>query len=338
MQARLGRILPLVYGSLGCALLGSVPALGWWPLLALGLAGLHYLALRGRVAKSERPELWVAWILLIAQLLVGSAIAVTGGPQSPLLPWLLVAATTLPLRFTGRGVAAGVGVTVVVMAAASIGVDARGFFQEPTLALTCLAVLVCVAAIQVTLMSSELQHRDESALDPLTGALNRRRLAARVDELCEQAQRTGQPLCLIACDLDEFKLVNDRHGHARGDAVLRDAVDAIRGQLRSFELIYRFGGDEILVVLPGVDLSRGREVAERLRAAVERRRPGGVYVTVSLGVGVGLGEGFTFESLLEATDDALYQAKRLGRNRVTAAPPPSTAALLAPARVAHAAG
>jgi len=305
MQARLGRVLPLVYGSLGLALVGSVHSLGWWPLLALALTGLHYLALSAQVARSERPELWVAWILLIGQLLVGSAIAATGGPKSPLLPWLVVAATTLPLRFTGRGVAVGLAVTVGILFAASLGVDAGGFIEEPSLVLMCLAVLVCVSAISVTLMGSELQHRDESTLDPLTGLLNRRRLAPRVLELSEQAQRTGESLCLIACDLDEFKLVNDGHGHARGDVVLRETADEIRSQLRSFELVYRVGGDEFLIVLPGMDLAKGLDVAERLRSAVEQSRPGGLDITMSLGVGADLDE----------ADAALYEAKRQGRNR-----------------------
>ena len=121
----------------------------------------------------------------------------------------------------------------------------------------------------------------------MTGLLNRHALVPRFIEISQQARLTDQPVCLVLCDLDNFKAVNDEHGHDCGDAVLRDVAYELRKRLRSFELVYRLGGEEFLVVLPGIDLKEGGEIAERLRAAVEQARPTGIPVTISLGVSAG---------------------------------------------------
>ena len=125
------------------------------------------------------------------------------------------------------------------------------------------------------LMNAEMQQRSESALDPLTGLLNRTSLPARFAEIAEQAALADNPVCVVVCDLDGFKAINDEHGHDRGDAVLREAALLLRRQLRSFELVYRLGGEEFLLVLPGLTLGEGRDVAERTRAAFEAEQPGG---------------------------------------------------------------
>jgi diguanylate cyclase (GGDEF)-like protein len=130
---------------------------------------------------------------------------------------------------------------------------------------------------------------------------------------------TGAPICLIACDLDHFKRVNDDYGHARGDAVLKDAAYVMRKHLRSFELVYRLGGEEFLIVLPGVPIDEGRSIAERVRTGIENARPAGLPVSASFGVAAGSGGATAFEPLFAAADEALYAAKRAGRNRVVAA-------------------
>jgi diguanylate cyclase (GGDEF)-like protein len=125
---------------------------------------------------------------------------------------------------------------------------------------------------------------------------------------------------MVAADLDGFKRINDGHGHDVGDAALREVAKQMRTCLRSFELFYRLGGEEFLVVLPGVDLEGGVELAERLRVMVEQARPGGVELTVSIGVAAAGGDEVEFEPLFAAADEALYRAKRAGRNRVATAP------------------
>ena len=145
-------------------------------------------------------------------------------------------------------------------------------------------------------MEGELEHRDRAVLDPLTGLLNRASLDARVLEIEEQAHLTGGAVSLILLDLDCFKAVNDTYGHKRGDAVLSDVAYEIRKSLRSFELVYRIGGEEFLVLLPGVDLSEALEIAERVRHSVEEARPGNLDLTISAGVATDAGGHISYDA------------------------------------------
>lgn len=167
-------------------------------------------------------------------------------------------------------------------------------------------------------MRSDIRQRADAILDPLTGLLNRKALTDRFAELAEQAALTGEPIALAMCDVDEFKTVNDEHGHERGDAVLKELAYVIRRSLRSFELVYRLGGDELLIVLPGATAATARDLAEGVRQAIEAARPGGLDVTVSVGVASARG-GVAFEALFRDADNALYRAKHDGRNRVALA-------------------
>ncbi len=169
-------------------------------------------------------------------------------------------------------------------------------------------------------MRAEVESRSTSGQDPLTGLLNRKALTAHFTEVAKQAEMTGRCVCMVLMDLDHFKSVNDEHGHSRGDAVLRDAADVMRNNLRSFELVYRVGGEEFLVLMPGVDRAGGRVVADRLRDALEHARCGELEVTASFGVAMATGAAVDFETLFDAADKALYRAKDEGRNRVVLAP------------------
>jgi diguanylate cyclase (GGDEF)-like protein len=147
-----------------------------------------------------------------------------------------------------------------------------------------------------------------------------------VVEIEEQAHLTGGAVSLVVLDLDRFKRVNDTYGHGRGDGVLQDVAYQIRKSLRSFELVYRIGGEEFLVLLPGVELNDAVEIAERVRESVASARPGDVDMTISAGVAAGSGGDISYERLFRAADAALLAAKRGGRNRVeTAGELPSTA-------------
>jgi diguanylate cyclase (GGDEF)-like protein len=148
--------------------------------------------------------------------------------------------------------------------------------------------------------------------------LNRRALAARIQELDEQARLTGEPVGVVIGDLDRFKLVNDEHGHARGDAVLVDVAYALRKQLRAFDLAYRVGGEEFLILLPGATPEESLTLAERLRAAIASEPYAGLSVTMSFGVASTAGAVGIADTMLRA-DTALYEAKNAGRNRVRSA-------------------
>jgi diguanylate cyclase (GGDEF)-like protein len=168
-------------------------------------------------------------------------------------------------------------------------------------------------------MRSDVDHRTEAVIDGLTGMLNRRALDQRLTELRAQAEITGEPVALIAADIDHFKRVNDDHGHATGDAVLVEVAYRLRKALRAFDLAYRVGGEEFLVVLPGADLHAAAALAEELREAVAAEPAAGVHVTMSFGVAGSTGPGLEREPLLDAADAALYRAKATGRDRVVTA-------------------
>ena len=172
----------------------------------------------------------------------------------------------------------------MAIVAATLGVDPTATIADPVDVIATLALLAGVVSIVWALQSAELHHRDEAILDPLTGLLNRHALVPRFVEISLQARLTGQPVSLVLCDVDGFKEINDEHGHDRGDAVLRDIAYELRKRLRSFELVYRLGGEEFLIVLPGIGLEGGVVTAERLREAVEQARPKDIPVTISLGV------------------------------------------------------
>jgi diguanylate cyclase (GGDEF)-like protein len=234
------------------------------------------------------------------------------------LPAAMVAA-----RFRPQVVIAGLLGAVFLILAVTLGAHPRETLGDPVPVIATLALLAGVVSIVWALEAAELHHRGEAILDPLTGLLNRHALVPRFLELAQQARLGRQPVCMVLCDVDGFKEINDEHGHDRGDAVLRDIAYEMRKRLRSFELVYRLGGEEFLIVLPGVDHSAGQEVAERVRAAVEQAHPLGIRATISLGLSCGYGEQVDYDTLFKAADVALYEAKRTGRNRVVPAPAPT---------------
>jgi diguanylate cyclase (GGDEF)-like protein len=308
------------FAAIGLTLVALGPWLGWWPLpLCAALTLVYEGLLRQRLQRSGHAALLVfSGFLLTSSMIAGAAI-LTGGPASPLLPWLVIPIVSLAGRFDTRGVWTGTGFAVVILAIVA-AIDAHGFADDPTPVFAMLPLVLAVNLFSVAMMRAERRQRTESSLDPLTGLLNRKSLEGRFAELAEQASVTGDPVALLALDVDHFKTINDTHGHARGDIVLRAIAAAIREQLRSFELAYRLGGEEFLVVLPGVDLKRGAEVAERLRRGLETLRPDDLPITVSVGVSAGRGQAVAFDALYREADAALYAAKAGGRNRVQVAP------------------
>lgn len=301
--------------TVGVAAIADAPAYGWRVLVLPLLGALNFWGLERRLHRSDRPELVSARGVLVTLLLLGYGVAITGGPTSPALPWMILPAAMIATRFRRQVVIAGFALTVVSILFVTAGLRPAATAHHPELLLSTLALLAGVVSVVWALQAAELHHRDEATIDPLTGLLNRYALVPRFVEIAHQARRTGASVCLILCDVDSFKSVNDRHGHDRGDAVLRDIADQIRKQLRAFELVYRFGGEEFLVVLPGVDLHGGVRVAERLRACVERADPTGIPVTISIGVSAAEGEAVEYDRLFKLADNALYEAKQGGRNR-----------------------
>ena len=154
--------------------------------------------------------------------------------------------------------------------------------------------------------------------DKLTGAYNRRSWDVEIRREFSKARRQGVRLCLVMMDLDLFKKVNDVHGHQRGDHVLREFAERIRASVRESDTLYRLGGEEFAVLLPGTDIEKGRQAAEKLRLGVAAAALGGLAVTASFGVAETDGDE-SVDEFYRRADQALYAAKANGRNRVESA-------------------
>jgi diguanylate cyclase (GGDEF)-like protein len=321
MDRQLRPVRRASFGVLGLALLASGPWLGWWTIVPLIMAGVAFRLAEARVEHAKRPEyaLFAAWTA--TQVIMAISVALTGGPVVPTMAWFAVPVLTLGARFSERGIAAGVAISFVLIATVAFGVNAQAVFDNPPLLIAPVALIACVALFQTVLMRSDVKYRAEAVIDSLTGMLNRTALARRQAELEQQSRITAQPIGLIVGDLDHFKLVNDSYGHAVGDAVLRDVAYEIRKQLRAFDLSYRLGGEEFLVLLPGATLDDSVIVAERLRAAIAVAPLGGHPVTMSLGVAASTpGAPFVYAAVFADADARLYAAKRGGRNQVRPVP------------------
>jgi two-component system cell cycle response regulator len=163
-------------------------------------------------------------------------------------------------------------------------------------------------------------------IDSLTGLNNRRYMEQHLAELMRRTSTSGKPLSLIVGDIDHFKQVNDRHGHAAGDEVLKEVARRLTANLRSFDMVVRLGGEEFFVAMPEVGYEAALSVGDRLRKSIAEKPiatgEGQIPVTISLGVTLAdIDE--PMEDGLRRADQAMYRAKQSGRNRVEAMPAPS---------------
>ncbi|GAA3582527.1 GGDEF domain-containing protein [Nonomuraea rosea] len=175
-----------------------------------------------------------------------------------------------------------------------------------------------VVLLQRSLLHAQLQAAART--DAKTGLLNAAAWQREADTEIVRARRTGETLALLIIDIDHFKRVNDAHGHLVGDQVLVGVASTLRGQLRDYDVVGRFGGEEFVVLLPGADADEARSVAERLRIRIGHMAVPAddtlIRVTISAGVALMRVHGDDLIDLLAAADLALYRAKELGRDRV----------------------
>jgi two-component system cell cycle response regulator len=171
-------------------------------------------------------------------------------------------------------------------------------------------------------LRTRLEETVEMAvIDPLTGLHNRRYMESHLDTLVTEALKTGRSLSILIADIDHFKQVNDTHGHDGGDNVLKEFSARLRRNTRGIDLACRLGGEEFLIIMPDTDMARAYQVGERLRAMVAAEpfqvSPGQrIRVTSSVGIATLEYAEDTPETLFKRADNALYAAKRRGRNRV----------------------
>ena len=237
-----------------------------------------------------------------ATLWVAASATVRGAPDTAVISHGLGFATTIAIGWA---------------AAALLGATRRRAFAEHVAAERANEQLRAEIARRER-MERELVLR--ANLDPLTKIPNRRHFEEQAREEFVRCQRTRQPMSLLLLDVDHFKWINDTHGHAAGDEVLRVFSDALSEQVRRIDIVGRLGGEEFAVVMPGADRERAEEAAERLRARVAGLRidmPSGlVRLTVSIGVTECDVWTEHLADVLARADEAMYQAKTSGRDQV----------------------
>lgn len=319
MEVRLRPYRFACFAILAVGLIAFSSELGWWWTIPLtvGLAGFAVADMFMR--NSAHPTLWIATAWGILPLLLADAVITTGGVQSPALMWFALPAVTLGARFEPRGIVLGTAYILALLGLSTYGLDASTTAAHGQEVMAAVALVLSTVILSGALVESDRAHRRRSTLDPLTGLSNRTALEQRLGELDGQptGEDKGHSHALLLCDLDHFKRVNDRLGHAAGDAVLQDVAYTMRSVLRAGDSIYRVGGEEILVVLPGATRADAVGIAERLRRAVRERRPAGVAVTISVGVAVSKPPGpLDTDELVVLADAALYSAKAAGRDQV----------------------
>lgn len=258
-------------------------------LVSLLLASCDIAVAREGVGLARREKLRSAWILVLLFLPTASlfgaraVLALTGHLGTELFP-----TGHVPLQWTAVGAAA---LLIIRSNALMLLATERSSNQLVTLA----------------------QH------DALTGAMNRTGLEQAVSALVGRL-RQQRRVALLLVDIDHFKALNDTHGHAAGDEILRLFAEVAKGELRSGDIVARQGGDEFAIVLPGVDLNEAMHIADRLRRAFVKAvtdRPGlARSPTLSIGVTEGDAAAQTLDTLLREADEALYRSKRTGRDRV----------------------
>ena len=345
------RIVRAAFLVLGVGLLQTVLQPGTLPLWSqavatfgavagLALMGWALAALAGE--RTARPAMW----LMSTAVLAGVLAAVPAGSRG--LTWVCtlgLAAASALIGWKSRRILLRphnaheklLGVTVVVMGAASAlrasylwtwdGPFEPHLMHLPPVMMTPFALTYCVlpagfAMLFNNVINARLQERLHlrAMTDHLTGALSRHALADGALTLIAKDREGHGRLAVVMVDLDHFKHVNDRHGHAAGDAVLRHAAQGLMSQLRADALLARYGGEEFVALVPVSDLPSARKAAERMRLGLEETVwsdvvPGLKRVTASVGVTL-LAPEESLERALARADEALYRAKHGGRNQV----------------------
>ncbi len=183
-----------------------------------------------------------------------------------------------------------------------------------------------IVELQEQLLQAREALRDQASRDPLTDLWNHGTILAILRKEAARASRTRSPFALAMIDVDRFKAINDTYGHPAGDAVLREASRRLRGAMRTYDSLGRYGGDEFLAVFPGCDPAAAARFAESFRARIDRKAvetpEGLIPIPLSLGVvAVANLRDVKAETLVRIADAALYRAKIAGRNRVALATP-----------------
>jgi diguanylate cyclase (GGDEF)-like protein len=312
----------------GVAVGGTSLLVAWWAGWSLvALVALASVVMGVGLTFSSRfrhPETLGALTFGLLELDLALSVLASGGGDSPLLPLLVIPVFTQAVCFRPQVIWWFVGMsTLLATGAVALAGAWGGDVVTPSWVhlVAYAALLWCLALAAQYLATSDRSSRDEAVIDPLTGLHNRKALDARFVGVRAQATVRAADVAVVMCDVDCFKAVNDTYGHQRGDQVLKALAMTMQATLRSSDLLYRIGGEELLVVLPGHDLAAAEGVAERLRHAVAAQLTDGLPVTISAGVASARGAAVDLAELTSRADRALYGAKAAGRNQVRCAAP-----------------
>lgn len=288
--------------------------------------------------QSLRAVTWALIALVVECLVVNHLL----NPINP-LTFLWVLSAILP-AFVLLGRMAGWLLTAMLMAAAAAS-HQWGAPPLPTISMyTVLLTSLCLALqchfyvvrfqdFWAQLHRYNAQLRLQAQYDPLTSVRNAAAYYVQAEQVIRMAQRARRSFAMLFVDLDHFKLVNDTHGHAAGDAVLRSVARCLLETTRETDVVGRVGGEEFSILLPDTDLHGALDLAERIREAIEGlhiQLAPQVYlrVTASLGVAVSQDAQHDLQQIQGAADQAMYRAKAAGRNRVSLFAPPPAATVL----------
>jgi diguanylate cyclase (GGDEF)-like protein len=301
---------PAIFGLLGAAGLFVIVV---HDLLPAGALGTAKFILEGSVA------------ITFATLLV----VLTGRDQSPFY-------FTFPLIVGGAALVVSPRITFALALAASVayivavGPPGSATIPQQTVAVVGINItaLVLLAYVAMVIAREQRRARDAairlSTIDPLTGLFNRTFFFAAVEREIARSARSGRGFCLLMMDLDELKLINDRHGHFFGDRVLRGVGEVIRAGGRKIDTSARYGGDEFVVLLPETDPTGAYVLAEKIRIGVSDLKVDVAGTTIQPSVSIGVvsypDDGRTSDELMITADSSMYHSKRAGKNRVTGVP------------------
>ncbi len=300
----------------------------WAKALAIRSVGSVVILATGIV---QRVSGRVDWAAHLARIRYGAAVLAVAGALAVLERGYLVGlAGLIAVMMSGAYIALdrrdllplnAVPVVAVGLVMYAAGLDRFAVVNATTFIALSLAVSMLLARVfedsNRRAFTLERQLMREARTDALTGLLNRRALEEIAGLELKRSARAGAPLSVILCDVDHFKSINDRHGHAAGDRAIRSIGERLQTVLRETDAFGRWGGEEFLAILPGTAEDAASHLAERMRQAIESApidAATGLCATISLGVAGG-GRADKWDALVKAADEALYRAKAEGRNR-----------------------
>lgn len=315
MCSRIFPRLTPIYVAIGFLMLISTPFFGWWVVIPVGVDAAKSAIAHRIASNGYRPELVYVSDQYTSVVLIAAAIYFAGGVTSPFFPFLATFAGLFPVLFTKRHVRRSFGLLLISTVIAAYG-PAKPIAYELFFRLgTILCVMFALRVFATELMSSDLRYRAASRVDELTGLANRRAFDAELEVVGQRLITQPRSAALVVGDIDYFKTVNDEHGHAIGDLVLRDVARELSAAFRVDDVAYRIGGEEFAFILVGVDATLAERMASSLRDRITVSYPAGLDVSMSFGVALQI-PGETNRTWFRRADAALFAAKRGGRNRV----------------------